>query len=798
MTSPLPRRQVAVWAVTVKAAGLWAGVLSTLLAGQGLAQDASPAALSVAVTDKAADRERFAAPELQRYVSDEHCEVARGKLLLFAQAALVQKSSDIEQHRYETRDPLSLTMPRRPITRKDYVDFVRPWAEHYAMTPEADQWNWRCGPLRILPPLAVFALEGDAELGKKIRQDMRAFASWVDQSVEQKGVVFCLDAMTFSVLCFDALRQHNLMTAQDEQWAKAMLLKIRQYHAGWAEGGPWDGWFRGSQHRAQAQGSNNAIAAFLYPKEPDAPKWKAIAEPIWGDWWNFRDVGINDVWYFHSALGVIIRTAHILKREEAFSDMECRKLFDRILFETSPEGSEIPYGASCGYNVVAGSRIAALELAARYTRDGRYRWAAHRLMNNCQVRPFCRNSPQGTKGVADIAVASLVCDDSIEPVKPEGGSKLLSRKEIVRLTDDRARTMFPDSKGVDCNMYMTQSIMPSKLAFRSGWDPGDLYMLVECYVRHDPLNPTAIIGLERYGVGMTEMASEKFVPCENAVTVVDLSGTATYIGQKDFKGEKKLSLGWAGMTSDVPAFSDHTLATHALVDVTHYQGYEATQQREFLFVKNRFVLVRDETTFDDVFRAEVGPIWNTQHVGDVRGKNWINTWFSAHYFDDVLLFEEEPWDLLVWYAPRENAELEVMPEKASDAQRRTRVFPTQYSWEGDVHPRQRVQFITLLLPHAPMPDASKLAEGITVLADRPGLAAVQVVQANRCEIAVLNPEGTTLELGEAPGRVSTDGRAVYVDLDGGTPRRVLVVQGTSLKVGAQEMLHLSTRSDYEK
>lgn len=798
MTSLLPARRVADWAVTVKAVGLWAGVLSTLLAGRGLARDALPTAVSVVVTDKAADLERSAASQLQRYVNDGHCEVARGKRLAFAQAALAQNSSDIEQHRYETRDPLSLTMPRRPITRKDYVDFVRPWAEQYEMTPEADQWGWRCGPLRILPPLAVFALEGDPELGKKIKQDMRAFAEWVDQSVEQKGVVFCLDGMTFSVLCFGALRQHGLMTEQDEQWAKAMLLKIRRYHAGWAEGGPWDGWFRGSQHRAQAQGSNNAIAAFLYPNEPDAPKWKAIADAIWGDWWNFRDVGINDMWYFHSALGSITRTAHILKREEVFTDMESRPLFERILFETSPEGSEIPYGASCGYNVVAGSRIVALELAARSTRDGRYKWVAHRLMNNCQARPFCRNSPQGTKGVADIAVASLICDDSIEPVKPQDGSKLLSRKEIVRLTDDQARTMFPDFKGVDCNMYMTQSVMPSKLAFRSGWDPGDLYMLVECYVRHDPLNPTAIIGLERYGVGMTEMASEKFVPCENAVTIVDRSGTAAYIGQKDFKGEKKLPLGWAGMSSDVPVFSDHALATHARVEVTHYQGYEVTHQREFLFVKNRFVLVRDETTFDDVFRAEVGPIWNTQHVGDVRGNHWINTWFSAHYFDNVLLFEEQPWDLLVWYAPRENTQLKVMPETASDAQRRTRVFPTQYSWEGDVQPRQRVQFMTLLLPHAPMRDASALAEGITVLADRPGLAAVQVAQGNRCEIAVLNPEGTTLELDGASGRVCTDGRAVYMDLDGASLRRALVVQGTLLTAGAQKLFRRPERTDYEK
>jgi hypothetical protein len=778
-------------------------MLSTLLAGQGLAQDAAPTALAIAVTGKAVDLERSTAPESQRYINDAPCEVARWQLpapplLAFAQPVMTQNGPDMEQRRYEARDPLSLTAPRRPITRKDYVDFVRPWAEHYEMTSEADPWDWRHGPLRILPPLAVFALEGDLELGRKIKQDMRAFAAWVDQSVKQKGVVFCLDAMTFSVLCFDALRQHNLMTEQDEQWAKTMLLKIRQYHAGWAENGPWDGWFRGSQHRAQVQGSNNAIAAFLYPDEPDAAKWMQIADTIWGDWWSFRDVGINDMWYFHSALGSITRTAYILKREEVFTDPESRRLFQRILFETSPEGSEIPYGASCGYNVVSGSRIVALELAARYTRDGRYRWAAHRLMNNCQARPFCRNSPQGTKGVADIAVASLVCDDSIKPAEPEGGSKLLVRKEIVRLNDDQARIMFPDFKGVDCNMYMTQKVMPSKLAFRSGWNPGDLYMLVECYVRHDPLNPTAIIGLERYGVGTTEMASEKFVPCENAVTIVDRSGTATYLGQKDFKGEKKLPLGWAGMSSDVPVFSDHALASHARIDVTHYQGYEATQQREFLFVKNRFVLVRDETAFHDTFRTEVGPIWNTQHVGNVRGKNWINTWFSGHYFEDTLLFEEQPWDLLVWYVPRENTQLKVMPDKASDAQRRTRIFPTQYSWEGNVQPDQKVQFTMLLLPHALTHDTSRLVEGITVLAERVGLAAVQITEGARCEIAVLNPEGTRLELNGAAGRVCTDSRVLYMDFEEGKPCRVLVMQGTLLEAGAQELLRRTERTDYER
>jgi len=727
--------------------------------------------------------------------------IAATLLLFAAGASTAQDNRDSDRQRYEVRDPLSLTLPRRPVTRKDYVDFVRPLAAKYEMKPEADAWAWRHGPLCILPPLAVYALEGDRELGKRIKGDLRTFANWVDQSVAKKGAVFCLDAATFSALCVQELRKRGLMTPEDERWVREMFLKIREHHAAWAENGPWDGWFRGSQHRAQAQGINNALAAFLYPDELGAPEWRTVAETIWGDWWNFRDVGINDMWYFHSSLGNITRAAHLLGRKEVFTDPQSRQIFERILFETTPEGGEVPYGASCGYNVVAGGRIVALELAARYTGDGRYRWAAHRLMNNCQARDFLSRSAQGSKGFADIAVASLICDDTIKPVKPEPDSKLLTRKEITR-----GGHRFPGYAGVDCDMYMTQRVLPSKLAFRAGWEPGDLYMLVECYVRHDPLNPTAIIGLERYGASMAEMVSEKFVCRENAVGIHDLSGTATYLGKKNYKGAKQLPTGWAGMESTVPVFSDRKLATHARVDVTHYMGFEATQKREFLFVKNGFVLVRDETSLDDAFRAEIGPTWNTQHAGRVRGSHWINTWFSAHYgvirnlsaeAGEEKLFDVPPWDLLVWYAPREKTQLKVVP--ADKMQAASHMFPTRYAWEGNVEPGTKLQFVTVLLPHAPTRDASALASGITVLADHPGLAAVRITQGNRCELAVLNPRGTKVDLdAAAAGRLSTDARAAYLDLVGNRLRRAIVLQGTLLKVREEEPFRSADRKDFEK
>jgi hypothetical protein len=344
---------------------------------------------------------------------------------------------------------------------------------------------------------------------------------------------------------------------------------------------------------------------------------------------------------------------------------------------------------------------------------------------------------------------------------------------------------------------MTQKVMPHTLAFRSGWAPGDLFMLVECYPRHDPLNPTAIVGLERYGASLAEMASEKFISRENAVSIVDLSGTAAYLGQKGFRGEKRLPVGHAGMETAVPAFSDHALATHATVAVSNYMGFRATQQREFLFVKNRFVLVRDETRFDDRFRASVGPAWNTQHVGQPRGDHWLNTWFTAHFFEDKRLFDVPPWDLLIWYAPRPGAGLEV-GEPAEKSPAGSKLVATRYAWQGDVEPGARIQSVTVLLPHAPLRDASSLAIGIKPLADRPGLAAVEIAQDGRCELAVLNPEGGKIELNCAAARpVITDGRAVYIDLGGGPSRRAVVVQGTTLKVGAEELLRADERKNFE-
>jgi hypothetical protein len=399
----------------------------------------------------------------------------------------------------------------------------------------------------------------------------------------------------------------------------------------------------------------------------------------------------------------------------------------------------------------------------------------------------------------DIALASILCNDSIAPVEPDGSSKLLTRKEIIRLTDQEAKKKFPEAGGVDCNMYMTQRVMPHKLVFRAGWRPGDMHMLVECYPRHDPLNPTAIVGFERKSAAFAEMASEKFISRENAIHIHDLDGKATYLGRKDLRGPRQLPVGWAGMETAVPAFSDHALASHARVRVSRYMGYEADQEREFLFVKNRFVLVRDETTFHDAFRAQVGPAWNTQKVGEPRGEHWLNTWFTGHYFQTVQLYPTPPWDLLIYHAPRTGCKLSFAPAN-ENPQGPSRLTATKYAWEGDVKPGTQLQFVQVLLPHAPTKDATPLACSIRVLADEPGWTAVCITNGPQREFAIVNPAGTQREVRiDAATKIVTDARAGYLELAGRAAGKMLVIGGSLLvAVDGKQLLRSDVRQDFEK
>ena len=190
-------------------------------------------------------------------------------------------------------------------------------------------------------------------------------------------------------------------------------------------------------------------------------------------------------------------------------------------------------------------------------------------------------------------------------------------------------------------------------------------------------------------------------------------------------------------------------------------------------------------------------MWNTQQVGRPRGPNWLNTWFTAHWFQIAPMYDVPPWDLLIFYAPRAATRLIVAdtPETTPAA---SRLVATRYVWEGEVRPRMRQQFVTVLLPHSPTRDATPLARAIEVVADRPGLAAVRLAQGDRCELAVLNVDGAVVELDmRSAGRLVTDARAAYLDLRAGQPPHGMALGATRLSLGTAEIFRSATSKDLD-
>ncbi len=314
-----------------------------------------------------------------------------------------------------------------------------------------------------------------------------------------------------------------------------------------------------------------------------------------------------------------------------------------------------------------------LELLAAKTGDGRYRYAAHKLMNyllHQQDRYMTHHILAGPETTEQIAIAYLLADDTLKPVRPEAGSRILYRKETLRLRNKEAAAKYlkdldprPDKADICCLLIVTDKEEPAKMVLRSGWNQGDFFALVDLFPRHDPLNVTGIIGLTRWGAPLTQTFSAKGSSDENRLAVEDLGGTAPM----RFNTDPALNDAYYQEVT-IPDFADLKGATFATVTVTDYQGFPIRLTREFLFVKNRFLVARDIPEFEEGFLAQVGPVWNTQNVGPQLGDTWANTFFASARAsaEGSVGLHTPPQDLLVYFTPQPGCRLQVVDRTAVD------------------------------------------------------------------------------------------------------------------------------------
>jgi hypothetical protein len=703
---------------------------------------------------------------------------------------------------------------RKPeaVTRESYRAFIYPESTYGPKSIAGGPDRGQYGVRHAFPALVHYAATGDKAIGRGIKQTLRHYDRKIHAFVADKGwhSQYMFDP---TLLCMfrKVFREKDDWTAEDEAWFKDFFLWLcRTVHVWGTKEHTW----RGPMHRSTGEGIMKRLAITLYPDIPEAAAWRRYTDLQWNDWWAFRDNPINDTGYFHGQIFPLVIGSHLLGRKEVFADPEMRKFWDRLIDLTSPDGAVVPFGPSSGWNSGAAMRLMALEAAAAYTGDGRYRFVAHRLFDylRSQQDVYRTHHMLDHFSQLGVAVAYFLANDGIQPVEPSASSALLHHKETLRVRGKKgAQRYLPDldpdplKAHVCCGLLCTSKVLPFKLCFRSGWRPGDLYMLVDLFPRHEPMNPAGVLGMSRYNSVLAHAIDSKGVTdWLNMLHVEDPTGKAPRVKNTD-----PLLADAYYMDVTVPTFKDGKHVTVAAVYVKDYNGFPMTLRREFLFVKNRFCLVRDTATFRERFRARLGPNWCTQNVGPQVGGHWANTYFTAPISFAHKLHNPQV-DLLVYHAPRGDRQL-VVTDDTADVRRLTVPYTVRYVWEGDVEPGRPVCFAHLLLPGLPkrnlvrsnVPGAASLediygdymATGVTVLEDGPERTVWRIrSEKGREEWAALNPDGEAFDL-EGLG---TDARQAYVDVRDGKVAHAFVLGATHLHLGNEDLFRKTERTDHEK
>jgi len=666
-------------------------------------------------------------------------------------------------------------IPELPVNRSTYYKWLE-FSRHfrYADNPAT---HGQYGPRHFLPVLAYYVESGDRQAGLACIAMLKAFHEWVRQEVAAKGwhALFCQE-MGYIGLYREHLARGRLLS-RDDVWFRELVLDFARGLHPW--GSPQTYW-RGPMHRAQGEGVVRGLAARWYPDAPEADEWRSYSDLVYEDWWRFRDFAANDTNYLFATLQPLFLRATLLNDDEFFADPKMAPVWDRLMEEVSPDGSVPPYGANLGWNDTAGMRIAMLEMLASRTGDGRYRYVAHRLMNYLvyqRLRYREHHMLLGPQTTEPLALAFLFTDDSIAPVAPDPGSTILYRKETVRLpgygTGPQDKALAKEIIGpvdqredrgfIDCGLLLKDTPKPSKLVLRSGWKPGDFYVLVDLFPRHDPLNPLGILGMTRWGAALTCAISAKGFADENRVII------------KPHPTARNLPSPSAEPETLILDFADSEIATYASASVDRYESLPITCARHFVFVKNEFLFFRDDVQASAPFEGSVASVFNTQNIGPRVSAEAALTYMSQPAALDIGLLNPAV-DLLVYQCPQDGARMASADRTATDPRTQFVRGQVRYEWNGSLAPDRQRHFTTLLRPQPPAAATTAVSSDaqasgadvgpqldtrfISVVLDDDRATVLRIDgDDGRQQWVVVNPTGGAVTAGD----LKTDARAAYIE-----------------------------------
>jgi len=576
----------------------------------------------------------------------------------------------------------------------------------------------------------------------------------------------------------------DLPPAERKRWRE---LVVREARHTWANEKHQGGMFEyGNNNRGFWYLFRYGYALKLAPDVPEAKIWKPYVDRMWPYYAKIKDVDENTSGY---GIGDPFSVVHYLRvmglHDAYFRDPEARAFHGRWAHELSPFGDLPPYGdgASLCWGLAL---LPQFEHMASVTRDGRYKWAAHRVVEFVRRRKLDTLEYVDAQNFLTRTLWALYfCDDSIREVTPTWGSELLTRKKYV--SGDWGKRFY---------WYMDQNVsMPHAMVLRSGWHPDDLFATVECAPGggHAPAMPGSIYYLAKDRTPMTFANPYRPRAQQNVVHLSDLEGLADKVAEQ----------------IRVPLFVDKTDATVGRLEVTGYQELPAKTDRIICFVKNRFLLVKDRIRFQDAGLFDVACRWHTQNVGLQTGVNWANTFFNrlenwSHIPAACKTYDR---DLLVWFTPQPRHRLTVTNLQAMKVDMFAPVAVGQ-RWSGRVRAGKLLHFTTVLMPHRPKRKLDKLVGGIKVQEDSADRTILRIVcpvrDASGRErtypfLLAHNEPGSPLSVKFEGIAIQTDARYLIVGLYPAAPgRRLTAVDATFVTLDAKPVHKSERRTAFEK
>ncbi|MGH7866295.1 MAG: hypothetical protein ACREP9_01395 [Candidatus Dormibacteraceae bacterium] len=557
------------------------------------------------------------------------------------------------------------------------------------------------------------------------------------------------------------------------------------------------------------------LALKLKPDLHNASQLQAYIEDIWNAWWPLRDIDEDSSHYTTDVDLLVLDSWCRLRGVDWWRDADGSNLWRHYCESITNDGTLPAYGDG-GVHGYYFKAVRFAELTAARTRDGRYKWLAHRAFWNGRDRIKKLEQGIGPTGSLELALAYQVADDTVTEVPPKPGL-LITRRRFREKTDCTV------SKFVG-PFFRLHYWAPSKIIFRSGSTPKDHYMMVQAANQAGHGNPDSG-EINHYSGNWSSYlchgASRLDYYMEHH-NVFMLQDPTVSVPEKDGYALRLVSEG-----TSVPVSGSAPDASYARVHIQEYPGMTPTEEawqqirslkggyappraigyknwpvrldRSVLFINNSYALVRDRVHFSLNVSARVGQNWIIDNV-DPPGPNWVNIRIPLLYGHP---FKERPplapieggdEELLIWMVPDGVAKLQVVKGPRDSWYGPYYINLPNRVWSprsGNWTKGKELAFATLLLPHAPSDRAAQLAATIKSLRHDNDATVIQVDRAGSTRVLAVNNGNSEVSVG--PFVVKAE--AAVLTVVNGKPARLSAWRATRMALQNRALLDVAVATD---